>query len=133
MKLTNQQVSALANKIKEEIVQPFKDYNENIYNSKEYKNFISEDKDCKELLKIANKYPSKYPSKNPSRYNSSCVESYIKNAMSEIKDYYFDDKLKKVPSISLGDLEQEIILGTIDCEGLDKLIETVKSKFNQSL
>lgn len=129
MKLTNQQVSALANKIKEEIVQPFKDYNENIYNSKEYKNFISEDKDCKELLKIANKYPSK----NPSRYNSSSVESYIKNAMSEIKDYYFDDKLKKVPCISLDDLEQEIILGTIDCEGLDKLIETVKSKFNQSL
>ena len=129
MKLTNQQVTALASKIKEEIIQPFKDYNENIYNSKEYQNFISEDKDCKELLKIANKYPTK----NPSRYSSSSVENEIRSAMNEIKDYYFDDKLKKVPYINLSSVEDEIILGTIDCEGLDKLIETVKSKFNQSL
>ena len=125
MKLTNQQIEALASRIQSELLKPFLDFNSSIKNSKEYKNFIIENKDCKELQKICEKYP-----KNSDRYTPL---EQIKGVQEEIKYLYFKDKFKAVPSISRSSIEQEIILGTIDCEGLDKLIETVKSKFNQSL
>ena len=125
MKLSNQQVSALANKICREVLDPINEYNDSLRNSEEYKNFIKEDKDCKKLQEIADKYP------NESKRYRSCVSDNIYSAQIEIKELYFDSKFKKRPNISIDMIEQEIILGTIDCEGLDDLIAKIKDKFSK--
>lgn len=126
MKLSNKQIEALANKIISELEAPYLKYNKDIENSSEYINFTSENKDCKELFKIASKYSTDY---------DSCysVVGFIKSAQSLIKTEYFKDKFLKIPRLNLSDVENEITLATIECDNLDSLIESIKSKFTKPL
>ena len=126
MKLSNKQIVALTDKIISELEAPYRKYNKDIENSSEYINFISENKDCKELFKIASKYST--------NSNSCCsVMGYIKTAQNLIKTEYFKDKFLKYPRFSHSNIENEITLATIECDNLDSLIESIKSKFAKPL
>lgn len=120
MKLSNQQVKALAEKIKNELiiikVNPIKEFNISIYDSEEYKNFINNDPDClylEELYKRIN---------NSSKYHYEQIQSLIKNK-------FFESKFKKVQLIDENSIMNEIHLATIDSNDLTQLIEKVTEKF----
>ena len=115
IKLSKVQTEALATKIIRDIQQPTIDFNAKIVASEEYKNFYKTNPDCIAIQKIAKKYGS---------------ETYHANyLMEEIKKSVFKDQLKSVPHVKQAMVEEEIILLTIDCEDLPKLIETVSKKF----
>lgn len=124
MKLSNKQVEVLANKIISELKAPYLKRIKDIENSSEYINFISENEDCKELSKIASKYST-------GSYYS--VDGFIKSAQNLIKTEYFKDKFLEVPRLNPLDIENEIILATIECDNLDSLIESIKFKFAKPL
>lgn len=127
MKLSNKQIEALANKIISELKAPYLKHIKDIENSSEYINFISENKDCKELSKIA----SKYSTDSTDSYYS--VAGFIKSAQNLIKTEYFKDKFLEVPRFNHSDIENEITLATIECDNLDSLIESIKFKFAKPL
>lgn len=114
IKLTNQQVAALSSKIYDDLIQPIREHNKLILNSKEYENFESTNNDCIILDEIKNKY-------NLDNYNFNNIKSQIKNK-------YFKDKLQSY-NITKSDIEQEIVLATIESKDLQSLIEIVSQKF----
>lgn len=114
IKLTNQQIAALTSKIYSDLAQPIREHNKSILNSEEYKNFESTNNDCIILDEIKNKY-------NLADYNFDIIKSQIKNE-------YFKDKMQS-NNISKPNIEQEVVLATIESEDLQTLIEIVSKKF----
>ena len=116
IKLTNQQISALTSKIYNDLEQPILEYNKLILNSKEYKNFESTNNDCIILDEIKNKY--------------NFDDYHFDNIKSQIKNKYFEDKIQS-NNIRKSDIEQEIVLATIESENLQTLIKIVSQKFTK--
>ena len=116
IKLNNAQISALAQKIEEELTQPYKDHNKAITDSKEYKDFIKNNTDCKLLTDIFER--------------NNIQDEYIYNRVAAIiKSTYFKKSFVDVPYISTTKITNDIILNTIDAKDLEELISAVKSKY----
>jgi hypothetical protein len=119
IKLSNAQVSALADKIieafKTEIVLPVRNFNKAIDESPEYLNFYESNEDCKTITAIQQKIGS-----DP---------YYFGYVRSEIRRIAFADKYQKEPSLSNSKVISEIHLATIDAADVESLIKAVSAKF----
>lgn len=118
IKLSNQQVLALAGKIKEKLVAikvtPIIEANDSIYTSDEYKNFETWNEDCITLKNLEKKYD---------------LDSYnIDRACNNIRREFFKSQIQSVPSISTDAIIQEIHLATIEASDLNSMIEAITEK-----
>lgn len=117
MKLSNQQIDALASKIRKEIIAPAYKFNEEVKNSDEYKNFAENDPDCILLTAMLEKYH---------------LDSYdIRSSISTIKNAKFENYFKSAPHASLQEIRDEIVLETIEATNLDELITKITTKFTE--
>ncbi len=116
MKLSKQQVEAIASKIKKNLVDPINYYNSEIRNSNEYTDFESTNKDCIEINRICEKHDDTY---------------YSRQIISKIKNKYFENVLRPLPSFGYdnSDIINDIILGTIEYDNLDELIGKLSEKY----
>lgn len=113
IKLSNQQIAALTNKIIEELTAPINEHNQKVYDSQEYKNFYDTDTDCLLYKQLDAKYNLNYPDSD----------------LRKIRQSAFKHQLKSTDHISRYQIESEIVLATIDASDLQTLIETVSKKF----
>lgn len=117
MKLSNQQIDALASKIRKEITTPAYKFNEEVRKTEEYKTFTETDKDCIIIKQLQEKYG---------------LESYYTNtSIDRIKNDYFKNSFKRIPEVSLGEIRDEIVLETIEATNLDELITKITAKFTE--
>ena len=114
LKLTKDQISALARTIRSEITEPAAEHNARIRASEEYINFEEENEDCIAIRIIAEKYD---------------VTQYASGFISIIKRKYFEDKFISTANISIEKIEDSITLKTIECDNIQDIISSVKSKF----
>ena len=116
MKLSKQQIEAIASKIKKNITDPINQHNNAIRSSTEYINFENTDKDCIAINNICEKYGENY---------------YSKQIVSKIKDKHFNDIFIKLPVFGRDniDLINDIVLGTIEYDNLDELINNLSKKY----
>ena len=113
LKLTKDQISALARTIRAEITEPITEHNARIRASEEYVNFEEENEDCIALTRIAEKCD---------------ILQYASGLISIIKRKYFENKLM-CTNISLEKIEDSITLKTIEYDNIQDIINSVKSKF----
>ena len=116
MKLSKQQIEAIASKIKKNVVEPINQHNNEIRNSVEYTDFENINKDCLKLKSLLANYDVNYQ---------------INQIISKIKSDYFKDKLISPPSFGYDnvDIINDIILGTIEYDNLDELINNLSKKY----
>lgn len=120
IKLSNQQVNALALKIKddfeEKYILPVRKANKAIKESDAYINFFKTNKECVTITNITKDLEGS--TKNYGRY-----------ICEEIREREFEKAFKTEPYIKLEKIEQEIHLATIDAVDLQSLIVLVSSTF----
>ena len=116
MKLSKQQVEAIASKIKKQVVDPINHYNSEIRNSKEYINFENTNKDIIALKKLCEKHN---------------VEYHANQIISSIKKEHFKDSFMPLPEFGYNNctITNDIILGTIEYDNLDELINNLAAKY----
>ena len=116
MKLSKQQIEAIASKIKKNVVEPINQHNDDIRNSVEYTDFESINKDCVKIRSLLDNYN---------------VDYQINQIISKIKSDYFKDKLISPPSFGYNncDIINDIILGTIEYDNLEELINNLSEKY----
>ena len=116
MKLSNQQIDALALQLRDTLIKPIREFNAKIYESEEYINFEKENEDCKAIEAI--------------RVKNNIDTSYQWTQISGIlKTNAFKSKLKTYDAVSYDNVHREIILSTIDTTDLESLISKVSAKF----
>lgn len=118
MKLTKMQVSALADKIIDEIKQPIIDNNKNVKESKTYRQFW-ERKDVQKVCEIA------------VNYGMDTQNYEVKRFVDQMMDGYFSNKIKPIPYINKSFIESDIIVSTIEHDDLNSLIESIKLKYSK--
>ena len=116
MKLSKQQVEAIASKIKKNVVEPINRHNDNIKNSFEYVEFEKLNKDCLKLKELLSIYNADYQ---------------LNQIICKIKSDYFKDKLILLPNFGYDncDIINDIIIGTIEYENLEELINGLSKKY----
>ena len=116
MKLSKQQVEAIAAKIKTNITRPINIHNAEIRNLAEYTNFENINKDCVKLKALLADYS---------------VDYQINQIISKIKNDYFKDRFLPTPNFGYDnvDIINDIILGTIEYDNLDELINSLSEKY----
>ncbi len=115
MKLNKLQISALANKIVKDIKDPYYEYNKAIRNSEEYLKFFDMNKECIKLTEICEKYN---------------LESYdFTRLKSKIRDKYFESKILEIPNVSISEIEDMILIKTIEDISVDELVNKIVSKY----
>ena len=116
MKLSKQQVEAIAAKIKKNVVDPINQHNNAIRNSVEYIDFENLNKDCIKLRVLLDKYSVNYQ---------------VNQIISKIKSDYFKDRFLSTPNFGYDnvDIINDIILGTIEYDNLDELINSLSEKY----
>jgi len=116
MKLSKQQVEAIASKIKKNVVKPINQHNNDIRNLVEYTDFENLNKDCVKLKALLANYG---------------VDYQINQIISKIKNDYFKDKLISPPNFGYDncDIINDIIIGTIEYENLEELINSLSEKY----
>lgn len=116
MKLSKQQIEAIASKIKKNVVEPVNQHNNEIRNSVEYTEFENLNKDCIKLRALLGSYS---------------VDYQINQIISKIKNEYFKDRFLPTPSFGYNneDIVNDIILGTIEYDNLEELINNLSAKY----
>ena len=116
MKLSKQQVEAIASKIKKNVVEPINQHNNEIRNSVEYTEFENSNKDCLKLKSLLANYDVNY---------------HVNQIISKIKNDYFKDKFISIPNFGYDncDIINDIILGTIEYDNLEELINNLSAKY----
>ena len=119
MKLSKQQVEAIASKIKKNVVEPISQHNNDIRNSVEYTDFENIDEKCIKLKELLAGHG---------------VDYQIHQIISKIKTDHFKDKLVSTPNFGYDnvDIINDIILGTIEYDNLDELINSLSEKYANS-
>jgi len=119
MKLNKQQVEAIAAKIKKNVVEPISQHNNAIKNSVEYTDFENLNTECIKLKALLANYG---------------VDYHVNQIISKIKNDYFKDKLISPPSFGYDnvDIINDIILGTIEYDNLDELINNLSEKYTNA-
>jgi hypothetical protein len=133
MKLTKQQVDALAFKIYNEIRSEVIKYNDTLQTEEKFIKWRKSNKDIEEILTdtiIACSNMVNNPQyKSISNYHFEAIAKY------DLKDIEYNMKrifektliLKDYPTETM--LKNDIILSTIECDKLDDIIETIKKKY----
>jgi hypothetical protein len=116
MKLNKQQVEAIASKIKKNVIDPISQYNNDIRNSVEYTDFENLNEKCIKLKELL---------------SNLGVDYQINQIICKIKNDYFKDKLISPPNFGYDncDIINDIILGTIEYDNLDELINSLSEKY----
>lgn len=116
MKLSKQQIEAIASKIKKNVVEPINQHNKDIRDSVEYTDFEVVNKDCVSLRILLDKYS---------------VDYQINQIISKIKNEYFKDRFLPTPNFGYNneDIINDIILGTIEYDNLNELIDNLSKKY----
>ena len=133
MKLTKQQVDALAFKIYNEIRSEVIKYNDTLQTEEKFIKWRKSNKDIEDTLKdaiIACSNVVNNPQYEPIiNYHFKTIAKY------DLKDIEYNMKRIFGKSIALKDyptetmLKNDIILSTIECDNLDDIIETIKKKY----
>jgi hypothetical protein len=141
MKLTNKQINAIATKIKNEI-------NESIKNEK--KEFLDSGDFEKAVILELKKYKQAFELLDKKIISNFCVkvsdfqyktfytglESSVKEIMSKDSDYFHIDIMsksgfnKKLIN-NINNIENDIVIATINNPDLDSIIESIKVKYTQ--
>jgi predicted RNA-binding Zn ribbon-like protein len=116
IKLSTQQVEALRNKIYQELHAAVAAHNEAVKESAAYKEFEFQDPDCIALVKMSQRRPE---------VKVRDFESLIQ----DIKIATFASQFKTYPQNY--DIQNAIILATIDAADLTTLIEAVTAQFKK--
>lgn len=124
MKLSQQQISALAEKITSELNTPREDAHNKNFTQSVLK--ALKDKRAKDLFRIAKVEPDL--TKTDLRVILRCyhVRSIFENNI--LRDYY---DYPKVDKVSYEAVKTEIVLATIESHDLDSLISKIKTKFTK--
>jgi hypothetical protein len=132
MKLTNQQITALALKIQRDVEAKVKEHND-ILTSQEnfelwekknpkYKQLYKKAIDaCKELLKEDEILNIRYYFTNVANYTDEEVINNLETA--------WENSLNLKTKPFLDDIKEELIIATIDCTGIDEVIERITNKY----
>ena len=133
MKLTNQQVKALAKKIYKDINDKINEYNDSINNGVNFKEWLSKNKKYVDLI---NDFTKTYLRIKDCKELSDTMGYYFdridvseKNIDTTLK-YLFSKTLRLKKGVSLDAIENEIILATIEYDDLDSLTKSLYKKFN---
>ena len=113
MKLSHQQIDALSAKISKELREEQLDFNDTI-RKEAYRKFYKTDLG-KALQKLQDS-----ELKNLIYVSSGGSHQYL--------DKYLGLELKPI-TYSTGEIRNELIIGTIECENLDELINKIKNKY----
>jgi len=111
--LSKIQVNALAKKITLELNSIVNEKNSLVVKSDEYVNFFKNDPDCIILSEIGNKY-------NMNDY-------YISNYQQAIRNKKFRKSII-LELFTVSQVENEIILETIDCDNINEVISKIKER-----
>ena len=133
MKLTKQQVDALAFKIYNEIRSEVIKYNDTLQTEEKFIKWRKSNKDIEETLEEAIFVCSNMVN-NP-QYAPIITYHFEAIAKYDLKDIEYNMKrifektliLKDYPTETM--LKNDIILSTIECDNLDDIIETIKKKY----
>ena len=133
MKLTNQQIKALAKKIHKDVNDKINEYNNSIDNDTNFKKWLSKNKEYANLM---NDFTKAYLRIKDCKELSDNMGYYFdridvseKNIDTTLK-YIFSKTLKLKKGVSLDAIENEIILATIEYDDLDSLTKSLYKKFN---
>lgn len=125
MKLTKQQIHALANKFRSELVEAINKNQEaekeNIY--KKYKPLFIKVKKILANTKEINEINIKLTKNRSSSITRQCEEN------NWISSYVMDDLLKKSSIPYIEDVTNDIILATIDAQSVEDIMKTLKQKY----
>ena len=133
MKLTNQQVNALASKIYNEIRSEVKKYNDTLQTEEKFIKWRKRNKYIEDILKdaiIACSNMVNNPQYKPIlNYHFETIAEYgLKDIEYKMKRIFKETiALKDYPTETM--LKNDIILSTIECDNLDDIIETIKKKY----
>lgn len=133
MKLTKQQVDALAFKIYNEIKQEVKEHNDALQTEKEFLEWKLKNPRYKQLIEkvvaACNDIIEYRIEGYTADYNLRNIASWkTKDIDSEVEDIFKASlNLKNYPTETM--LKNDIILSTIECDNLDDIIETIKKKY----
>jgi hypothetical protein len=119
MKLSNRQIEALAKRIRGDIQRSAIKHNYQLEQSEEYQNFYSTNEDCRRLLKLQNQY--------------ELNDYYVKYIIQKIRAEHFKEKRKIVPDVPLEQIENLIVLQTIESEDLVTLTTIVTNSLLKSI
>lgn len=119
MKLSKQQVEAIASRVRKNVIDPINKYNNAIRNSAHYINFENVDRDCIELKALLDRHEVSYQ---------------VNQIISKIKSDYFKDKFIQPPSFGYDNIDiiNDIVLGTIEHDNLDELISSLTEKYGRA-
>lgn len=119
MKLSNQQVTALAEKIYKELSDSSREYNSEVQKKRnewiKKKLSLKENKSLREF----------YEYLNGSYYKSSLID-YLQT---KYKEEYNKLPIECPRQFSQYDVKNDIIIETINCENMEKLISKIKDKY----
>jgi hypothetical protein len=141
MKLTNKQINAIATKIKNEINESIENERKQFIESGNFKKAIilklQEYKQVFELLdkKIIHNFCIKL---SDSQYRTfySGIEKSADEIISKNIDCFYtkimaENGFNKKPINNINDIENDIVIATIDNPDLDSIIESIKVKYTQ--
>lgn len=133
MKLTNQQINALASKIYNEIRSEVRKYNDTLQTDEKFIEWRRSNEDIEEILKdaiiacsnVVNnpqfEIIANYHFETIAEYGLKDIEYKMKRIFEKtliLKDYPTENTLKN-----------DIILSTIECDNLEDMIEAIKKKY----
>lgn len=132
MKLNNQQVSALADKIYNQITKSVDTENEILRASFSFDKWKKNNKDIVAALENSIKWCKEYVklAKIESRYNDFFQASEVNNT-DTLKGLFEDTIEDKKYPCTRREIEQDIILETIECENLDSIITKLIDKYTK--
>ena len=128
MKLSNQQVSALADRIYEQVKKEVDAYNKNLANDDKFKTWKKNNKELVSIITNAIEYCKLWKEKGDPCY-------YVKNIgelnIEENLKREFKDTLETKSYPNTASIKSDIILETIECENLDSIITKLVDKYTK--
>jgi hypothetical protein len=121
MKLNKIQIQAISKKIETELFDCIKKNNDTIINSNEYVNFYKKDKICIQIIKL---FPNCIKENLAYGYEDYHASMLIKCR----RDAFFKNKFKS-RHYGIREIENELIMSSIEVSNLQELIDNIKSKF----
>ena len=131
MKLTNQQVSALADKIYNQIKGDIEKVNKELKSPINFSIWIKKNKETVDTLNKCVEYAKKYVELTDKEYRyDNFLEVSNTDINQELKTI-FENSIETKQCPYKDEIKQDIILETIECENLDSIITKLVDKYTK--